>query len=565
MTDTAVQADSAPAPRAPGLSPGTSWLLFSAAALFSATAILWIAGDITFLSTDWALLLERRGLDAAVLLDPVNDHIAVAPVIIYKLLLELFGMDSARPFQAAAIATFLASAGLLFAWLRGRVGGWIALGATVLLLFCGAAWEDLLWAFQIGYFGSMAAGLGMLLALRREDRAGDRIACVLLVVSLAFSGLGIPWAVGAAVAVGTGPAWRRRVWVVAIPVALYALWWAGWGHTADTHVSLANVAASPKYVFDSIASGISSLLGLATPRDEAPVGALDWGRPLAALALVLGGVGLYRLRSVPRWLWVVGTVALSYWLLAAINHEPGHDATSSRYQYVGAILLLLIAAELVRGVRFGLGALAIGAAVVALAVLSNLNFLHQAADDHDRTSDLIRADLGAVEIARDTVAPGFVLTNPIAGTSDVEVSAGSYLSAVDDFGSPADTSAEIAAEPESAREAADRVLASALGLHVVPRTAEAVGDCRTVELATTVSPMSFGPGKLTVTGEPATRATMRLRRFAADSFPVGAGKVTDGTVGISLPVDRSQVLWQLQVVGHGRVQVCFEPAPSIGG
>ena len=33
--------------------------------------------------------------------------------------------------------------------------------------------------FQIAFFGSMAAGLGALLALDRDDRAGDRVACLL--------------------------------------------------------------------------------------------------------------------------------------------------------------------------------------------------------------------------------------------------------------------------------------------------------------------------------------------------------------------------------------------------
>ena len=66
---------------------------------------------------------------------------------------------------------------------------------------------------------------------------------------------------------------------------------------------------------------------------------------------MLAGVRIYRLGSVPRWLWVVGAIALSYWLLAAFNLAPGRDATASRYQYVGGIFLLLIAAELVRGLR----------------------------------------------------------------------------------------------------------------------------------------------------------------------------------------------------------------------
>ena len=95
--------------------------------------------------------------------------------------------------------------------------------------------------------------------------------------------------------------------------------------------------------------------------------------------------------------------------------------------------------------------------LVCFSVLSNLAYLRQSAKSYEGTSDLIRADLGAVEIARDTVDPGFVLTEDLAGTIYAHVEAGAYLEAADEFGSPADTPEEIAAAPEPAREAADRV------------------------------------------------------------------------------------------------------------
>ena len=181
-------------------------LLLAAAMLASGAVLLYLTRNFNFLLDEWTFLLGRRGLNADALLAPHNEHLSLIPVLIYKSLLEVFGMESARPFQVVAIATFLTSAAVLFAWLRTRIDGWLALGATVLVLFMGAAWEDLLWAFQVGYFGSMAAGLGMLLALRRESRGGDRVACALLVVSICCSSLGIPFVAGALVAIATGAA-----------------------------------------------------------------------------------------------------------------------------------------------------------------------------------------------------------------------------------------------------------------------------------------------------------------------------------------------------------------------
>ena len=539
-------------------------MLFLAAAVFASAAVLLAyTREITFLLDDWEILLYRPGFNAHSVFDPHNEHIVVVPVLIYKALLALFGMDSARPFQVASTFTFLTSAVLLFAWLRRRAGDWYALAATVLVLFLGAAWEDLLWQFQIGYFGSMAAGLGTLIALRRETRAADVVACLLLVLSIAFSSLGIPFAVGAAVALITAPGWRRRAYIVVVPLGLFGLWYLGWGHTAENNASLANLAAVPKYVFDSIAAGISSLFGLATPRDEAGVGSLDWGRPLAALALVLAGIRIHRLGRVPRWLWVTGAIALSFWVLAGFNLSPGREAPASRYQYVSGIFILMVTAELVRGLRASRVAIGAGIAAVALAVTSNLNFLDQSSASYVQISDLIKADLGAVEIARDTVEPGFVLTNGIAGTPYVHVAAANYLTAVDDYGSPADTPEEIAAAPEDARAAADRVLASALGLRVSPAArAPAGAACQDVDAGAASAPIEVGPGTLTITGSGAARADMRLRRFATESFPVGAGEVGGRPVSITIPPDRSDVPWQVQLSGRGDVQVCETPGAA---
>ena len=389
-------------------SPAT--LLLIAALLASAAVLLYETRNITFLLDDWDFLLGRPGFTADSLLTPHNEHLHLIPILVYKALLEVFGMDSARPFQVAAIATFLTSTALLYAWLRERIGEVLALGGVALVLFLGAAWEDLLWAFQIGYFGSMAAGIGMLLSLRRESPRGDVVACVLIVTALAFSSLGIPFAIGAAVAIATGPDWRRRAFIVVIPAVLYGLWYLGWGHEATNHISLRNVANSPLYVFNGIAAAISSLFGMATPRDESGVGAYDWGRTLAVFALGVAAWRIHRLGSVPRWLWVSWRSRSRSGCSRRSTRSRAATRAASRYQYIGGILVLMIAAELLRGVRVGPAAFGIGGAVIAFAVLSNLSFLDQAAKSYEATSDLIGADLGAIEIARDTVDPGFVLT-----------------------------------------------------------------------------------------------------------------------------------------------------------
>jgi hypothetical protein len=170
------------------------WLVGASGAL-----LLYWGSKLTFLLDDWEFLLYRRGFNAHAILDPHGEHISVAPVLIYKALLATVGMGSAFPFRVVSTAVFLLSCVLLFVFLQRRVGQWPAIAATAVVLFLGAGWEDLLWAFQVGYFGSMAAGLGALLALERDERGGDALACGLLAVSILFSSLGLPFLIGVAV------------------------------------------------------------------------------------------------------------------------------------------------------------------------------------------------------------------------------------------------------------------------------------------------------------------------------------------------------------------------------
>ena len=195
--------------------------------------------------------------------------------------------------------------------------------------------------------------------------------------------------------------------------------------------------------------------------------------------------------------------------------------------------------------------------MIGLAVaLSGISYLNQSAKSYDATSDLIGADLAAVEIARDWVSPGFVLEKHIAGTGYVHVTAGEYLSAADAHGSPADTSEELAAAPEVARMAADRVLASALRLVVTPATVPGA-DCAPADLDE--GPVVVEPplGGVIVKGTRGTSASLRLARFATSSYPIGAGEVRgDERKAIGIPPDRSSVPWRLQATGKGSITVC---------
>jgi hypothetical protein len=574
-TDAAQRQGSAPAARR----ADPVLLLLVVAIAASAALLLALGSRLTFLLDDWEFLLYRPGWTAHSILSPHNEHISIIPIVVYKTLQATLGMDSAFPYRVVSTMLFLLSAVLLFVWLRQRVDDWPALIAVTLILFLGAAWEDLLWPFQIAFFGSMVFGLGMLLALEREDRVGDRLACGLLTGSIAFSSLGLPFLAGAAVDLyQRRQEWRSRFFVLAVPILLYGLWWIGWGHNADNHLSLHNLATTPRFVFDAIAGGTASLFGLASPTPEAGVGGLDWGRPILLVALLLAGWRLHMRGSASRWLWVVGAIGLTFWFLAGVNLTEGRGPTASRYQYPSAIFILLIAAELLHGLRIGRRALIVIGVLGTAAVASNIAYLHDSYKAYKKTSDLEKADLGAVEIARRTVNPGFVLDEDIADTAYVHVDANSYLTAADKYGSPADSPAEIADAPETARVAADQVLAAALRVKlsrsegesarttgpapqlIEPRTAleKQTPSCTTVIATRSDSPLlSLPPGGAILRSHANGGAGVRLRRFATNSLPVDVGKLSAGAGAVlEIPTDRATEQWKLSLQGSGAVTVC---------
>jgi len=534
-----------------------------AAMLASGALIVVLASRISFLLDDWTYILYRRAFNADSFLQPANEHFVAGPVAAFKLLLPTFGMGSTLSYRLLTTAIFLLGAWFLFVWIRRRLGQWPALIATIPILFLGAAFDDFLWFIaSISFVGSMTCGLGMLLALDRRDRLGDKLACAWLIGSLLFASLWLAFAVGAAVDIALRRGerdWRRRAYIVLIPVALYAAWWLGWGHTAESAFSLHNAATTPLFVLDSFAAAIASLFGLATPVDGiASPGGLDWGRPLAVL---LGGLAVWRLytfKRIPRSLWVVLAIVLAFWVLGGIALKSGRAPWVSRYQYPGAALMLLVAVDLLRGVQLSRRLLAPALVVVVAAVASNVLFLTEAQESYEGTTAIERADLAAVEIARDKVDPGLVLSESIADTGYVPVDAGSYLSARDAFGSPAYSETELEAAPEKARVPADKVLAAALDLELRPSPTPPTlpPSCRTVRPTAAEPAIVELAARVTVLHAENGPVKIGLGRFA-DEFPVQMGALGGDNWGaIRIPADRSKRLWRAQLDGSAPVTVC---------
>lgn len=530
----------------------------------AAAVLLGYGWDLTFFQDSWEYLMHRRDLTVGALFEPHNEHIVFVPVLIELLSLRLFGMDSMTPELVVLVALLLGAAAVFFVYARRRLGPWPALFATVLLLFLGPAWQDLLWPFQIGFAGASLCGVGMLLALESDDPRWDPVACVLLLVALAFSSLGLAFAAAAAVDVLQRRRERglRRAYVVALPLLFYAGWYLGWGHGAENHLSAHNVLVSPRYVVEGLTASLDSVLALGTISDEV-VGRSKWGLPLLVALLALAAYGAFRRRGFFPGLWPVAAAAATFWFLAAFNTTPGREPYSSRYLYVGGLLALLLAVNLLKGVRFNRWGLLVAGALTVVIAGFNLVPLREGRDFFAKETVLTRADLAAIEIARGTVDPAFSLTPEVAGTLFLgEVEAGEYLRAVDEYGSPAYSPAELAGAPEQGRRQADLVLAHALPLNIetgAPAAPADGGDCVIVagRAGDAPAPIPLRPGVTTIRLGPGGPGAVRLRRFAGDGFPLAAEDLPGAsTTRLTIPRDRSSRPWRLRVEAAQGATVC---------
>jgi hypothetical protein len=536
-------------------------LLFAVAMAVSGAIIVSLGSHVTFVLDDWTYILYRRDFTVDVFLTPANEHLVAGAVAIWKLLLDGFGMGSLVPFRIVSTALFLLGDWFLFVLIRRRLGPWPALIATVPVLFLGAAFEDLFWFSSITFLGSLTCGLGMLLALDRRDRTGDALACAWLIGTMLFSSVWISFALGAAVDIVLRHGdrdWRRRAYVVVVPGILWALWWLGWGHEAESAISLHNIAASPLFVLDSFAAAIAALLGLATPVEgiASPAG-LDWGRPLAVLLGALAVWRAYRLERVPRSLWVVLAIGLSFWILGGFALKEGRVPWASRYQLIGASFILLVAAELLRGVRLDRRLLPVALTVVAASVASNGVFMHDAYRSYASSTEIVRGNLTALEIARDTVDPAFFLEEEFADTGFDHIDAGSYFAAVDEFGSPAYSIEELEASSEPARFAADKVLLNALRIVVEPISSSAVPDqgCFEVEGS---RPFDVPGGGVAIVARSEPVTDIEMRRFATGAeYPVDfqTGVPAHRAAAVAVPPDLSRKPWKMKLTGAA-AQAC---------
>ena len=535
-------------------------------ALMVATAVILLdAGrGLNFYRDEWAYIQLRREWTFDALLGPHGDHLVRVPALRLKTLFATAGITQIWPYQATIVAFHLLTTGLVFTYARGRLDDGPALAAALLVLLLGSGWENLIVGVQVGYVIPVAAAIGMLLAFDRRDRAGEIVASALIGLALASQAVGLALIVPACLEILARPGRLGRLWIVAAPLSLYLLWWFVYqpGVSSDPDFFSKNLAAAPGFVARSAVAGVGGLTGL---------GVRDYDVLALVGALLLVGLLVVRRRAsqeplIPLRVASIAALTFSFLSVLALGRALASPFTS-RYVYVTAVFIVLLGVELARGVRLSAPWLAPLALLVVLAAWGNYGLFRDGIRELERFESEVGPKVAALEIAGPRTSPGFAVGERKGQWAVALV----YFPAVEDFGSPADSPAELLRRPPRERMVADETLVRALELRAERATAVRTGGPppRVLTADGTVRNrrsclVHRGGGALELVAPPTgilvsigggPPAVVRVRRFA-DQYREAPIATVSGSAAIQLPRARSTVPWRARVSGPARVRVC---------
>lgn len=366
--------------RLPGLIERHADSLFALEAVIAATLLVYLGLGLTFIVDEWTLIEWAATPSVADLVRPFNGHWSAVPAMTYRALLETFGLRSYVPFHALAVGVHVATATALYVLVKRRAGAVVALSLGGVILLFGTGHENLFSAFQVGFVGSIAAGLWALLLLDDTTVLDDRrriAASALFVIGLLSSSPAVMALVGA-IAASALRRDVRTVTVLAIPVATYLLWQVAirlLGMAAVT-IDLGRVPEIPGFVASGLATASGGALGL--PEARISLGAL-------AVAVVAGAIALDRgWRPTPTLQALALSVVALFTSIALTRGGPGLEvASSSRYLYAAAPLVGIFAVEVWRALQGDIlatsrrrrVALMVAAGTVEFALVANIGAL----------------------------------------------------------------------------------------------------------------------------------------------------------------------------------------------
>ncbi len=235
-TDTGVEpgSDAAPEPwylRLVSAHPAATVLLVGLLVAFPLLVFVFGTTQWFFLD-DWDFVSARHATNLGDLLRPHNENLSTIPILVYRAVFSLVRLHSYWPYQVGVVAAHLAVVALLWVVMRrSGVNQWMATLVAGLLILFGSGYQDIIWAFQIGFTGSLAFGLGQLLLADHDgpiDRR-DAMALGLGLCALLCSGVGVTMVVVVGVACLARRGWRAAA-LQCVPLGVGYLIWNALAH-----------------------------------------------------------------------------------------------------------------------------------------------------------------------------------------------------------------------------------------------------------------------------------------------------------------------------------------------
>jgi hypothetical protein len=323
--------------------------VFIGVLVIAAVVIFAASSNMYFYSDEWSVLQHRPMGSLSSWLDPHNEvHWIPGLVFLYGLLFNLVGVDHYWLYHLPGVAMHLLAAWMLREiMVLARADAWTATACATLFAFYGTGAQNIMWAFQVGFTGSLAMGLVQLRCATHPvpSRLRDLAGLAAGAVALAFGVIGVTMVLVVGLATLVLRGWRAAFFQTAPLGLIYVLWWFTFVREGLAHPDYGTPVLWADWVWQGFAEVFGSLAGWA------PLGALlaavtvigvslrlrdqfrtvDWWRPLVpVLALACGAVAFQLITA-------IGRVAQPLGGFVVLGPAA---ARSSRYVYIVAALML---------------------------------------------------------------------------------------------------------------------------------------------------------------------------------------------------------------------------------
>jgi hypothetical protein len=373
-------------------------LAFRIALAVSAVVFIVVGRHQWFIRDDFAFIITRNviredhGWDEWLFVAQ-DGHWMTPPILVYRLVEVLFGIDSYWPFLLPTLAAHVGIV-LLVRVICRRVGvsAWTTTLICSVLLVFGSGWENIVFGIQITYNLSLLAFLAHVVLADHDGPPDwrDAVGAVIGVVGMSSSGFGPFFLFGIALLLVL-----RRRWIplaiATVPQALaFAWWYLQWYDDPIADELGGPRTRVPEYAVRGISATFEGLVGIA---------ALTGLALVAAIAVVIwrGSPGRNRIVLVTLWATAIVMFLGVGWTRIGFGLD---SASVSRYRYMGAMLLApALALAIDTLVRWTPAAVATARAVLGVSVVLNAGWLHNFGSDWasraQRARDLYEVTAGA--------------------------------------------------------------------------------------------------------------------------------------------------------------------------